>query len=346
MSTLSDVLRALQGQYGTQGVYSAFSKIFQAFPALGPVTFYISAPFGRYGSSFFKGSGPGFSLPGTPAWFCMEIVSPILLILSTLSPPLSTTHASDLLDPSLTRLKALPYPRVLLACLFLIHYANRAVISSFRNPSRAPMHVVVVVVALFFNTFNAFLMGSFLGGRLPVQLQGRGWGGPLGFWGGILLWAIGLAGNIVHDEILYSIRRNRPKPKEGEKRHYEVPHGFLFDKGFGGISNPAYFCEWVEWIGFAIACTSLTPYHPPTGSTAGTIFSFLATPFKRTLLPSSLAIDTSSLLSFLINSPPWLFVWAEIGTMVPRAVKTHAWYKEKFGSQMPAERKAIVPGLL
>lgn len=32
--------------------------------------------------------------------------------------------------------------------------------------------------------------------------------------------------------------------------------------------------------------------------------------------------------------------------MLPRALKGHKWYQEKFGKEFPKERKAIIPGIL
>lgn len=37
---------------------------------------------------------------------------------------------------------------------------------------------------------------------------------------------------------------------------------------------------------------------------------------------------------------------AEIAAMLPRAIRGHQWYHEKFGNQYPSERKAVIPFLI
>ena len=89
------------------------------------------------------------------------------------------------------------------------------------------------------------------------------------FWVGLGLWAFGFAGNVIHDEILANIRRKANsgihKKDDGEKtqngqrkQHYAIPRGLLYEY----ISFPNYFCEWIEWFGFALAAAPLprTPY--------------------------------------------------------------------------------------
>ena len=77
------------------------------------------------------------------------------------------------------------------------------------------------------------------------------------------------------------------------------------------ISYPNYFCEWMEWLGFALAASPL----PSFESWA----AFLAT-----------------------ITPPFLFFLAEVVTMMPRAVRGHQWYHTKFPNY-PKERKAVIP---
>ena len=131
------------------------------------------------------------------------------------------------------------------------------------------------------------------------------------------MWAVGFVGNIVHDEILLNIRRKKQAEdakktpeqtaKEKKREHYAIPHGLLYKY----ISYPNYFCEWMEWLGFALAASPL----PSFESWA----AFLAT-----------------------ITPPFLFFLAEVVTMVPRAVRGHQWYHTKFPNY-PKERKAVIP---
>lgn len=60
------------------------------------------------------------------------------------------------------------------------------------------------------------------------------------------MWGLGFVGNVVHDEILFNIRRKataKGKAKESmgvKKEHYAIPHGLLYEY----LSYPNYFCEW------------------------------------------------------------------------------------------------------
>lgn len=81
------------------------------------------------------------------------------------------------------------------------------------------------------------------------------------------IWAVGFYGNLYHEKILRSIRAKGARiPDKGKKgidsidktsddvrivdgRVYIIPTGGLFEY----ILFPHYFCEWVEWAGFALA---------------------------------------------------------------------------------------------
>ena len=203
------------------------------------------APFGRF---------PGASVltvNGNVGWFLMEIVSPITFCLA-LTTPISPT-GSILRIPTLAQLAdtfvALPIARRILAALFLVHYTNRAIVSTIRNPGRAPMHISVPLAAIFFNVLNGGLQAFWLAGGVGISRGGgaHGWGlkdtswATSAFVAGITLWTAGFIGNIVSDEILYALKRGRPcsRPNPTPKERYSVPHGFLYSKPFGGVSHPA-----------------------------------------------------------------------------------------------------------
>jgi 3-oxo-5-alpha-steroid 4-dehydrogenase 1 len=198
-------------------------------------------------------------------------------------------------------------------------------------------------------------MGSYLSSPAAEKHLTGAFERPL-FWFGVTLWAFGFAGNILHDEILLNLRRkttkrresskdnantnasdksetingdaSQPKESGGQKQHhYAIPHGYLYKY----ISYPNYFCEWVEWAGFALAAS---PF-PFCFSSAGPAVS-AAFPGVVSVLPKwSLTSLTS----------PWLFFYMEVFLMLPRAVKGHAWYHDKF-PDYPKERKVVVPFLL
>jgi len=222
--------------------------------------------------------------PGIKAWIVMELVSPTMLLTSYLNHPLSSA-----VPPFFS-------PATLLAGLFIAHYTNRALVSPLRTPVRSRAHFIIPLGASLFNLFNGSLMGSYLSSSISQDL----WQTNRLFWPGVGLFVLGLAGNILHDEILLNLRRHVPHGDDGKPR-YAIPYGWLYR----WVSYPNYLCEWVEWLGFALA----------------------ACPKPTTV------------------AAPWIFFIAEIAVMLPRAVKGHEWYHQKF-ENYPAERKAVVPYLL
>jgi 3-oxo-5-alpha-steroid 4-dehydrogenase 1 len=165
------------------------------------------------------------------------------------------------------------------------------------------------------------------------------------FWTGVGLWAVGFAGNVYHDEILLNIRRKaiakgkaRELDEDGQRAkarqpHYAIPHGGLYSL----ISFPNYFCEWVEWFGFALA--------------ASPIPNFALLPGAEALLEAARGAqvtEVGQLLSPFVDSvsPPWIFFILEISTMAPRAIRGHRWYHERFGESYPRDRRAVIPWLL
>jgi 3-oxo-5-alpha-steroid 4-dehydrogenase 1 len=272
---------------------------------------------------------------------------------------------------AVNRLQALSSPTKLLVGIYAIHYLNRSTIYPLRSPSkRAPMHFMVFLASVVFNVLNGSLLGTWMGGRtLPTTIGNQGavpqeaFQSPF-FWIGVGLWALGFAGNIYHDNILYDLRRPGKDGKQPPR--YSIPHGGLYSRPFGGVSLPSYFCEWVEWAGFAIACSCMAP--PPAlpifdSSTtainekvnllvaaAKALFFQLVkwmTPFVP--VAQKLLDDPSGhplLQSATYLTPPWLFLINEVAAMVPRGFKSHQWYKQKFGNEFPKDRKAFLPGLL
>lgn len=137
---------------------------------------------------------------------------------------------------------------------------------------------------------------------------------------GLMLWAIGFALTIWHDDELREIRRTEARnqakraaaahpstgkgkvngeAKVGVDKVYVIPKNGLFT----WILYPHYLCEWVEWTGFWIM--------------GGGGFV-----------------------------PGRTFVVNEVATMLPRAVRGKWWYVERFGKEKVGKRKAIIPGLL
>lgn len=256
-------------------------------------------------------------ITGMKAWMVMESASFITFIFAFLNSPLSFKNYGHAPEMSLSN------PSAILSCLFLIHYVNRAFISPLRSPSRSKFHISVPLAGLSFTVVNGTLMGAYLSSTDAAKFLDGALSRPL-FWLGVGLWAFGFAGNLLHDEILYNIRRNANSgaaAKEQTKgaddsdedddhnngkekpKHYAIPHGYLYSL----VSYPNYFCEWLEWLGFALA-----------------------------------AAPIPSLMSIHSYQPPWIFFLNEVLVMFPRAYRGHKWYHERF-PDYPKERKAVIP---
>lgn len=255
---------------------------------------------------------------GRVSWFVMEIVSPIMFTYNLLQSPLSTsaTHVS------------LSWPQKLLAGLYLIHYTNRAIISPLRTPSRSKSHIVVPLAGIMFNVLNGSLMGTYLSSPAATRYLSNAFSSPL-FFVGVFLWTVGFIGNVWHDEVLASIRHDNNKEKKSDEKksreqHYAIPYGGLYSY----ISFPNYLCEWVEWLGFALAASPL---------------------------PITQALSVASLEAFFTApssvwaprlTPPWVFLVNEFVLMFPRAYNGQKWYKKTFGEKFPKDRKIILPFIL
>ncbi|KAE9391975.1 hypothetical protein BT96DRAFT_959439 [Gymnopus androsaceus JB14] len=284
-----------------------------------PVLLVINAPFGR-----FAQTGKSiFIFDGKKSWIVMEIVSPVLFTYSFLTSPLSCGEPVSL-QPSIYQ--------YILAGAYLVHYANRALVSPLRTPSRSKSHAIVTLAGISFNVLNGSLIGTYLSS--PAACAYLSAPRP-SFYIGLSLWALGFAGNVIHDEILLDIRRktkSKPDGKTAQSEHYAIPYGLLYKY----ISYPNYFCEWFEWFGFALAA-SPAPFDS----------AFIGSAMSVILSPSALLAFLRAPSSFFAPrfTPPWIFLLNEIVLMLPRAYKGHLWYKEKFGESYPKERKVIVPFL-
>lgn len=136
---------------------------------------------------------------------------------------------------------------------------------------------------------------------------------------GLMLWAVGFAFSIFHDDELREIRRAAARKqkrlaleadpstgkekarggKVGVDKIYVIPKNGLFK----WLLFPHYLFEWFEWTGFWIM--------------GGANFT-----------------------------PGRTFVVNEVSTMLPRALQGKRWYIERFGKEKIAGKAAIIPGIL
>lgn len=298
------------------------------------------------------------NLPGRLAWFMMEIISPLnlLFILYKL--------------PPMVNIASLPLSNKLAAAMFLIHYANRAIISPWLAPSMSPIHFLVASFAMVFNWFNSSSIAAWLVGYHVPIVQGyktdgaaEGPSTATAFHGhpppplsarilpvlGFGLFVVGMAGNIYSERAFFRLRREeadkraagREKKEDGSKAEgnkyskvYVIPPG---QGVFRSILYPHYVFEWIEWLGFALLGTAVFP------SRQHIISSTYATPpvsLAPWLVPMAWMAEK---LSVPFPLPTVIFVVNAVANMLPHARWGRVWYVEKFGERAVAGRGAVVP---
>lgn len=282
------------------------------------MSIFINAPFGRF---TLENQSNIFLVDGRYSWVVMELFAPIFFTYTFLTSPLS---GSLNLPPSFS----LGKPNNILALCFMAHYFNRAILSPLRTPSRSKSHIIVPLAAIAFNVVNGSLMGSYISSPAVSNSLAKP---SLTFYIGIVLCAAGAAGNIFHDEILLNIRRkaiSKGKSRANSGQHYAIPNGGLYSF----ISYPNYLCEWVEWLGFAVAVSPVSFQAPDISLVDPQTYVKLLTAAPNQWAPGLTA--------------PWIFLIAEIVLMFPRAYRGHQWYRNRFGDTYPKQRKAIIPFII
>ncbi|SPO03324.1 related to steroid 5 alpha-reductase [Cephalotrichum gorgonifer] len=248
------------------------------------------------------------NLPGRIAWFTMEAPGflTLLYIMKTMPQQYGITD--------------LPWQNKVLAGLFVIHYSYRAVIFPYIQPSMSPIHILVWLFALTFQLCNATSIGCWLAAYGPTTAEAWSLTGPLPtarFVLGIIVFYLGLSGNFFHDEELREIRRAERRRQERLRRQ---------QKG-GGSSSEAQRGGGVE-----------KHYRVPEAGL-----------FRWILYPHYLC-EWVEWAGFWIAGgwacvPARAFLFNEIATMVPRAVRGRWWYLERFGEEKVGKKWAVLPGV-
>lgn len=300
----------------------------------------------------FSTGGSRFNLNGRFAWSVMEIVGPVQLvyILWTLPGQLAVAE--------------LPAWNKIAAALYVVHYFNRSVVNPlFVASSISPVGPVFFLFAAIFNWFNSACLGAWLVGY-DTQLEGFETGTTVGRSSlsssssvrqvlpflGLGLFALGMINNIRAERTLWRLRREeahrsaaetkKKDDKENNNRKPTNPYAKVYvippARGlFGYTLYPHYGFEWIEWVGFALVATAVSPSsHPPITTPPIKIapwFIPLATVAERWRMPLPLPA-----LVFLVNN---------VTTMLPQARRGLKWYKQRFGEQAVAGRTAVVPGV-
>lgn len=282
----------------------------------------------------------GFNVPGRLAWFLMESVGPIHLVclLQMLSPQGAMAE--------------LPTWNKVAAALYVLHYANRAVIGPLLSaPSMSPVGVELFAIVCFHNWYNTAMLAPWIAGYEP-QLAGfpsltntaESTIARLLPWVGLAIFALGMTNNIRAERRFWRMRR-REAQRRAQATSDQGQRGNMYAKVYvippaDGLFRhslcPHYFWEWVEWFGYVLVGTAV---HAPTTA-------------SRVMTPE-------------ISLPPWLFPVARLAqyagvslplaplayviifvtVMLPQAKQARRWYQQKFGERAVAGRSAVVPGV-
>ncbi|KIW17226.1 hypothetical protein PV08_04417 [Exophiala spinifera] len=264
-------------------------------------------------------SNSRFNIHGRLAWTIAESAGPLnlLYILYTLPGKLKPTP-----DASTSFMgTGLPAQYEILACLYLVHYVNRAFYTPlFVAASMSPIHpIIVIIMGLHQYVNSSNIACGLVYSALRDEVQGYdrqlfSYGSVLGTIIGLAFFSEGLWRNMSAEAILHNMRRDAAKRKARSEGKIEVSYDKVYvippPQGyFRNILCPHYVWEWIEWTGYYIL-----------GGTWG--------------------------LGWGWQSPALWFVVVEVATMLPRAVTQRNWYMEKFGKRAVAGRAAAIPGVL
>lgn len=253
------------------------------------------------------------NLPGRYAWAAAEVVGPANLLYVLFSLPEKLRPQPN----SATSLfgTGLPLQHEILGMLYVLHYLNRALITPlFIAPSMSPIHASVTGMMSTFQFINSANLGCWLvysardkGGENDTPLLS--WLSVLGF----VLYFGGLAGNIVAENKLFSLRREAAKRKAKSEGKAVVTYDKVYtippaEGLYTYILYPHYVLEWFEWIGVWVL-----------GGAWGLGWG-----------------NNSAALWFVIN---------ELAAMAPRAYDGKLWYETKFGKREVAGRAGTIPFL-
>lgn len=251
------------------------------------------------------------NLPGRYAWAAGESVGPLNLIYILYSLPGKLKPQPDAASSVFGT--GLPIQHEILGLLYVIHYANRAIITPlFIAPSMSPIHPSITVSMSLFQYLNSSQLACWMvysaidaGGVNTSSLIS-----PLAILGAVL-YIGGLAGNIVAENKLFDLRRGAAKRKAKSEGKAVITYDKVYvmppaEGLFTYILYPHYVLEWVEWIG-------------------------------AWLLGGAFGLGWGA-----GNGYTW-FVVNEIAAMLPRAYDGKHWYEGKFGKKAVGGRSGAIP---
>lgn len=188
---------------------------------------FIAAPYGRF---VRKGWGP--SIKAVYGWVIME--SPAVLMISYWF-----FQSNFNLVP------------LIMLLIWQSHYLRRTLHYPFYMKGKnKPFPILLVIFAISFNLMNGYINGFYIFQKANYTLE---WLYNWRFVTGVVIFYLGYYINNQSDNIL-------SKLKKSSNDSYSIPQGGFFKY----ISNPHYFGEIIEWMGWAIL----------TWSWAGLAFAF------------------------------------------------------------------------
>ncbi|MGE0787420.1 MAG: DUF1295 domain-containing protein [Sandaracinaceae bacterium] len=184
--------------------------------------FWINAPYGRH---VRDGWGP--TLPARWGWILMELPACV---------GVAVVYSFGAHRAEIT-------PLVLLA-FWQLHYVHRTFVFPFRMRAAGKrMPLSIPLMAIVFNSLNAYVNARWIS---HLGTYGPEWLLDPRMIAGAALFLTGMAVNLHADTVLIGLR------KPGESG-YKIPEGGLYR----WISNPNYFGELIEWLGWAVMTWSL-----------------------------------------------------------------------------------------
>lgn len=206
--------------------FETYQYLIYAWMALGVVIslvlLQVAAPYGRHTTSHW---GPQIS--NKLGWMLMEMPGMIILLYFMLS----NGSAQHLVTG-------------VMVSFYVFHYINRVFVYPFRIHTRGKkMPVVIVCMAICFNTINGFFLGYYFGHFASYT---NDYFYSPHFIAGTVVFVLGIVINWTYDTKLIHLRQS------GETG-YVLPFGGLFNR----VSCPNLFGEIIEWSGFALLCWNL-----------------------------------------------------------------------------------------
>lgn len=189
-------------------------------PVVFLILFNITAPYGR-----FARPGWGPSVTNRIGWLVMEA-------------PASLLVAYIILFEAELNIVILVF-----LSIWQVHYFHRAFIYPFTLTVNKSMPIAIVLMAILFNSINAFLNGYHF--VLNGQKYNLDWLLSPSFLVGLSLYTAGFILTKKSDAILRGLR-------EADESDYRIPYGIFYKY----ISCPNYLGEIVQWAGWALLTMS------------------------------------------------------------------------------------------